>query len=119
MLARLSGVLAVEDNTNCGQRAIRHRRRRYRQDRGLSVWLHGGMTDGDSPPNGTDEHEHLTATAGTEMVKELSQLIDGWLERIAELLTQGVDPEPLLHGLAEVMRSAADKMDPSTAERSG
>lgn len=78
------------------------------------MWLHGGMTDDDSSPNGTDEHYHMSASAGTEMVKELSQLIDGWLERIAELLAQGVDPEPLLHGLAEVMRSAADKMDPET-----
>lgn len=57
------------------------------------------------------QHAH---EVGTAMVEQLGVLLDRWLVQITELVDNDIDPAPLLRGLARLMHSAADQLDPDT-----
>lgn len=84
------------------------------------------MTDPADEPAGVDEpagagDDNDTANldhaheVGTAMVQQLGEMLDEWLDQISGLVDRGIDPTPLLRGLAGLMRSAADQLDPESS----
>lgn len=79
----------------------------------------GEVRDAGSDDGTEDPDLHRAHEIGTAMVEQLGVLLDRWLAQITELVERDIDPAPLLRGLARLMRSAADQLDPDTVTEPG